>query len=80
MTVSADFKLVKEKKVDKLTTLRISKNIASGRIFVEFTCTGPSMTLQKSFQDTYDGKNESERFAKSITSTEELMNYFGFKK
>jgi hypothetical protein len=80
MTISTDHKLIKEKNVDKNVVLRISKNHASGRIFVEFASTTPKMLLQKSFQDTYEGKLQSEAFAKSIKNTEQLLEYFGLNK
>lgn len=80
MTANSDFKFIKEKRIDKETTLKISQNIMSGRIFVEFTSMNPRIVLQKNFQDNYDGKIKSEKFAKSIKSTDELRKYFGLKK
>jgi hypothetical protein len=74
-----DFKVMREKKIDKDTTLVIKKNVMNGRIFVEFTSSNPRIVLQKNFQDSYDGKNLSEAFAKSIKSTEQLRAYFGIK-
>ena len=80
MSINSDFKLIKEKKVDKETTLKISKNLMSGRIFVEFASVDPKIVLQKNFQDSREGKLKSEEFAKSIRSTDELRKYFGIKK
>jgi hypothetical protein len=80
MGVNSDFKLIKEKKVDKGTTLKISKNLMNGRIFVEFASDNPRIVLQKNFQDTVDGRGKSEEFAKSIKSTDQLREYFGIKK
>ena len=80
MGVNSDFKLIEEKALDSNTTLVIKRNIMSGRIFVEFTSTGPKITLQKNFQDTYDGKRLSEEFANSIKSTKELRKYFNIKE
>ena len=80
MAVNTDFKLLKEKKIDKGTTLRVSQNLMSGRIFVEFTSNNPRIVLQKNFQNTMDGKLQSEKFAKSIKSTDQLREYFGIKK
>ncbi len=77
MSTNSDFKLLKEKKLDKVTTLKVTKNIMSGRIFVEFTSIEPRIILQKNFPDSWDGKKKSEEFAKSIGSTEELREYFG---
>ena len=73
----SDFKLIKEKKVDKNTRLTITKNLMSGRIFVEFVSDNPRLTLQKNFQDSLDGKNRSVEFSKSIRSTADMHRYFG---
>ncbi len=78
--MGTDFKTLKEKKIDKETTLKITKNIMSGRIFVKFVSDNPRIVLEKNFQDSLYGKKESEKFAKSITSTEQLRAYFGIKK
>lgn len=80
MAVNTDFKLIKEKKIDKSTTLKVSQNLMSGRIFVEFVSNNPRIVLQKNFQNTLDGKLQSEKFSKSIRSTEQLREYFGLKK
>ena len=79
MADNTDFKLIREKKLDKGTVLKVSKNLMSGRIFVQFTSENPRITLQKNFQDSLFGKMESEKFAKSITSTDQLKEYFGLK-
>lgn len=80
MATNADFELIREKEIDKETTLKVTKNIMSGRIFVEFTSNNPRIVLQKNFQDSYDGRTKSEAFAKSIKSTAQLREYFGLKK
>ena len=80
MSVNTDFKLIKEKKIDKNTILKVTQNLMSGRIFVEFVSNNPRIVLQKNFQNSLDGKLESEKFAKSIKSTEQLKEYFGLKK
>jgi hypothetical protein len=80
MSTNTDFKLLKEKKLDKETTLKVTKNLMSGRIFVEFASVNNRLTLQKNFQDSLDGKMKSEEFAKSIKNTEQLRSYFGIKK
>lgn len=80
MSVNTDFKLIKEKNLDEETVLKISKNIMSGRIFVEFSSQNPRITLQKNFQDSLDGKRASEEFAKSIKNTAQLRAYFGLDK
>lgn len=80
MTDNTDFKLIRKKELDKETVLKITQNIMSGRIFVEFKSTNPNITLQKNFQDNRDGKLQSEKFAKSINSREQLLKYFGLGK
>ena len=69
MSVNPDFKLLKEKKIDKETRLKVTKNLMSGRIFVEFSSVNPNIVLQKNFPDSLDGKKNSEEFAKSIKNT-----------
>ena len=79
MSTNADFKTIKEKKLDKETTLKISKNNMSGRIFVEFNSKNPNIVLQKNFQDTIDGRKQAEDFSKSISTKNQLINYFSPK-
>lgn len=80
ISTSADFKLIREKQLDKNATLKITQNHMSGRIFVEFRSDVPRITLQRNFQDSIFGKMESERFAKSIKNTDQLIAYFGRNK
>lgn len=79
MTIQADFKLLKEKKLNGGVILKVTQNIMSGRIFVEFSSTDPKLTLQKNFQDNLDGQKKSREFSKSIKSTDQLLEYFGLK-
>ena len=79
MVENGDFKLVKNKKLDKDTVLKITQNHASGRYFVEFSSKENHLTLQKSFQDSYYGKEEMETFINRIKTTEDLKQYFGVK-
>ncbi len=79
MTINGDFKLIKEKKINKSIRLIVSKNIMSGRIFVEFTLDSPKLVLQKNYQNDTDGKRLSEEFARSIKSVDQFKNYFGIK-
>ena len=80
MAIATDYKLIKEKRIDKETTLTISQHLMSKRIFVEFASKNFGLVLQKTFQDTLDGKMASEAFAKSIKSTGQLKAYFGLGK
>lgn len=74
-----DYRVIKKKKVDKETNLRVLKNEALNRIAVEFTSDICKLTLQKSYQDTYEGRLEAEEFQKTIKSTNDLKQYFGVK-
>ena len=80
MGVNPDFEIIKEKKLDKETIVKISRNLTSGRIFVEFVSNNPRIVLQKNFQNNMDGKKKSESFLKSIKNTDQLREYFGIKK
>lgn len=80
MADNSDFKILKEKKLDKLTILKVSQNLMNGRIFVEYTSENPRIVLQKNFQDTYDGKLLVEAFSKKYKNTKELREYFGIKE
>ena len=79
MAPGSDFKILKEKKLDRGTTLKITKNAMSGRIFVEFTCKEPKIVLQKNFDNSLHGRKESEEFSKSIKNTKQLLEYFGLR-
>jgi hypothetical protein len=80
MSTNSDFKLIKDRKLDKGTTLKVTKNIMSGRIFVEFVSSDPKLVLQKNFPNSLDGKKKSEEFARSIRNTDQLRAYFGLKR
>lgn len=79
MSNNTDFELLKEKKLSGGAILKITKNIMSGRIFVEFTSNDPRIVLQKNFPDSLDGKKKSQKFSKSIKSMDQLKEYFGIK-
>jgi hypothetical protein len=70
-------KVIKIKKLDKESTLKMTQNLMSGRIFVEFSSEDGKLVLQKSFQDTYDGNKEAQKFSKKIKSIDDLRKYFG---
>jgi hypothetical protein len=70
-------KILKKKRLDKETTLKISQNEMSGRIFVEFSSENAKLVLQKSFQNTYEGNKEAQQFAKTIENIDGLRRYFG---
>ena len=72
-----DFKLVKKKDLDDNTTLKITKNLMNGRLFVEFVSLSPKIVLQKNFENSMFGKIECDKFANSIKNIDDLKSYFG---
>lgn len=74
---SLDNKVIKKKKIDKETNLKVLQNRALGRVMVEFSSDVCKLVVQKSFQDTYEGRKEAEDFQKAIKSTNDLKRYFG---
>jgi len=78
--MTTETKVMREKKVDKKLTLRILKNESAERIYVEFVSKDGKMTLQRSFQDTYYGREDAKVFEKSIKSHDDLIAYFEEKK
>lgn len=79
MDFKEDFKLLKSKEIDTDTFLRISKNLMSGRIFVEFSCKNPNLMIQKNFEDSLYGKKQADTFSKSIKNSDQIRKYFGIK-
>lgn len=75
-----EYKILKNKKLDKELTLKISQNEMSGRIFVEFSSEDGKLVLQKSFQNNIDGKKEANKFSKTIKNMNALKKYFGLDK
>lgn len=75
-----EVKVLEKKKLGKELALKVSLNEMSSRILVEFLSNDGKMVLQKSFQNTYEGKKESESFSKSIKSLTDLKKYFGITK
>jgi len=79
MADNTDFQIIKKKDLDKDTTLKVSRNIMNGRLFVEYSSNNPRIVLQKNFQNSIIGKRECDDFAKSIKNTNQLRAYFGLK-
>lgn len=72
-----DYKVIKKKKLDQNTNLKVFKHEATERVLVEFSSDICKMVIQKSFQDTYEGRLAAEDFQKTIKSTDDLKRYFG---
>lgn len=79
MDFKEDFKLIKNKEIDTDTFLKISKNLMTGRIFVEFSCKNPNLMIQKNFEDSLFGKREADTFSRSIKSSDQIRKHFGIK-
>lgn len=75
-----DTKVVTKKKIDKELSLRVLKNDAAERIYVEFSSKDGKLVLQKSFQDTFYGKRDAQLFQDSLKSIDDLKNYFNRSK
>jgi len=72
-------KVVKKKKIDKDLNLKITRNDASERLFVEFSSRDNKLIMQKSFQNNYHGRLLAEAFENSFQSFEQFQQYFDKK-
>jgi hypothetical protein len=72
-------KVIKQKKLDKECSLKVSKNEMCARIFVEFSTTDGKFVIQKSFQDTFEGQEKAKEFQNSIKNIKDLRKYLGVK-
>lgn len=75
-----DLNLVEQKSLDKNSTVKVMKNSAEDRFFIEFFTNDRKIVLQKSFPDSVSGKEDFLDFYQSIKNTNELRKYFGLKK
>ena len=76
---SLDLKVLRKKKLDKELNLKVYKNEASERIFVEFSSKDGRLILQKNFQDTYLGRKQVEEFESKIKNIDDLKTYLRVK-
>lgn len=72
-------KVLKKKKLDNEASLKVTQNEMSGRIFVDFYSEDGRLKVQKSFQDTHQGRADAEKFQKKIKSIKDLRKYFGIE-
>ena len=75
-----DHKVTKQKKLEKELNLKISEDVYSNRIFVEFSSDDRKLVLQRSFQNTYFGQKESVEFSKSLKNLKDLQNRLGYNR
>lgn len=73
-------KILKKKNIDKELIVKVLRNTASERIFVEFASKDGKLKVHKSFQDNYYGREDAKKFESSIGSIEDLRNYFNSKR
>jgi hypothetical protein len=69
-------KIIKTKKL-KGITLQVSQNDHSKRILVDFFATNAKLKVQKSFQDSFEGRKEAKEFEKQFKTLSDLKKYFG---
>jgi hypothetical protein len=72
-------KIIKQKKLGQECLLKISKNEANNLIFVEFSSINGKFIVQKSFQDTIEGRERAKEFQNKIKNIKDLRNYLGIK-
>lgn len=80
MTTFFEENIIKKKKLDKNTILKIVKNERNERIFVEFSTVDGKLIVQKSFQDNTEGNKEARKFSQKIKSNKDLKRYLGIKE
>lgn len=73
-----DTKVLKKKKLDNLN-LKVTRNEAAERIFVEFSSKDGKLVVQKSFQDNFMGRTEAKTFEDAFQSLEDLKTYLNRK-
>ena len=75
-----EHKVIKQKKIDKDLNLKISEDLYSSRICVEFYSDDKKLVLQRSFQNTLLGQQQSTEFSRSIKNIKDLENRLGYSK
>lgn len=74
-----EYKVKKQKKLNQELNMKIYDDPYNSRIFVEFSSDDRKLVLQRSFQNTYFGQQESEEFSKSLKNLQELKERLGYK-
>ena len=72
-------RVVKTKKLGKDALMQVSINEIAKRIFVDFSSIDGRIKVQKSFQDTFEGKKEAKEFEKRFKNLNEIKVYLGIK-
>ncbi len=80
MTTFIENQILKNLELSKGLLLKVTQNDMAGRILVEFKSEDGKLVLQKSFQNTVEGRMESAKFENKIKSLKDLKVYFGLVK
>jgi len=72
-------RVVKTKKLGKDALMQVSINEIAKRIFVDFSSVDGRIKIQKSFQDTFEGKKLAKEFEKRFKNLNEIKGYLGIK-
>lgn len=75
-----EHKVTKQKKLDKELLLKIYEDAHASRIYVEFSSEDRKLVLQRSFQNTFFGREQSQEFSKSLKSLSDLKSRLGITK
>jgi hypothetical protein len=73
-----EYKIKKQKKLNNELNLCVTEDPYNLRIFVEFYSDDRKLILQRSFQNTFFGVQDSETFAKSLKNLSELKIRLGY--
>ncbi len=79
MMSTLEIKTIRKQKLDKDLTVKVTKQNAAERIFVEFSSKDGKLVLQRSFQDTYAGRKSAEEFENTFKSIDDLKKHFKVK-
>lgn len=74
-----EISLIKELVMSGDLKLTVTRNHHAERVNVQFKSADGKLTLQKTFQDNYVGRQEAEKFEKSLKSLSDLKKYLRIK-
>lgn len=75
-----EYKIKKQKKLEKELNLKIYEDPYNSRLFVEFSSDDRKFILQRSFQNTIFGQKECDEFSKSLKNLKDLKTRLGYTK
>jgi len=80
MSIFIENKILKNSEINKGLILKVTQNEMAVRILVEFKNEDGKLVIQKSFQNTVEGRIEAQKFEKKIKSLKDLKIYLGLIK